>query len=468
MNYSTIKTAVACSLVAALGLAETAQAQEPTVFGGRSQYRTWSIGVNGGFTTPSVIIGGSNAFNQKVGVGEYKLREYYGITVRKQLSSWFGLEAAANRGRIFTHNNNGVGNTMLFDAHNNAFGAESYQSVETAVQYAASLNGVFQLATIDFLRRENSVNFYASVGYGLIGFNPVAYTDADGSNTAGAWDNKGAWGEEFPGERTADHSRDYKRETYIPVGVGVKFKLSDRVALNLGYTMNFVDDKALFGPVTNRAANDKFSYTYAGLEFSLGSSSKPDLTWHNPVSTLYDELKDPSLRNELEALKQRVSTLEGLVDELGRDSDGDGVSDKFDKCPGTPAGTQVDGAGCPIKFPEPVVNESEASSTYSNIQFEFDSSVLKTESYSILDRLSSDLRESDATVTLDGHASSEGSEAYNLSLSRDRANSVKQYLVNSGVDAAKVNVQALGESAPIASNATEEGRVINRRVEIKK
>jgi Outer membrane protein and related peptidoglycan-associated (lipo)proteins len=466
MNYSTIKTAVACSLVAALGLTETVQAQEPTVFGGRRQYRTWSIGVNGGFTTPSVIIGGSNAFNEKVGFGGYKLREYYGITVRKQLSSWFGLEAAGNRGRIFTYNNNGVGNAYLFPAENGAAAAPAggYQSAETSVQYAASLNGVFQLATIDFLRRENAVNFYASVGYGLIAFNPVGYTDADGS--AGAWDNKGGWGEEFNADRELVGDRDFKRETYIPVGVGVKFKLSDRVALNLGYTMNFVDDKALFGPVVDRAANDKFSYTYAGLEFSLGSSSKPDLTWHNPVSTLYDELKDPSLRNELEALKQRVSTLEGLVDELSRDEDGDGVSDKFDKCPGTPAGTQVDGAGCPIKFPEPQTQQSSA--TYSNIQFEFDSSVLKTESYSTLDRLSSDLRESGATVTLDGHASAEGSEAYNLNLSRDRANSVKQYLVNSGVDAAKINVQAFGESAPIASNATEEGRVLNRRVEIKR
>src|SRR5690606_14430487 len=296
---------------------------------------------------------------------------------------------------------------------------------------------------------------------------------ADGST--GAWDAQGTYGEGTWGDRELNADRDYRREAYIPVGVGVKFKLSDRVALNLGYTMNFVDSKSLFGPnATNgsvptssvaKGANDKYSYTYAGLEFSLGSSSKPDLTWHNPVSTLYDELKDPSLRNELEALKQRVSTLEGIVDELNNDEDGDGVSDRFDKCPGTPAGTQVDGAGCPIKFPAP--EAKEVSGTYPNIQFEFDSSVLKTESYSILDRLSSELRESGATVTLDGHASAEGTEAYNMTLSQDRANSEKQYLVNSGVDAAKVNAQGFVESAPIASNATEESGVVNRRVEIK-
>jgi OOP family OmpA-OmpF porin len=92
MNYSTIKkTAIAASLVAAIGYAENAQAQAE-VFGGRGQYRTWSIGVQGGITTPNVLIGGSNAFGQKVGYFQNKVGEYYGLTVRKQFSHSFGLE----------------------------------------------------------------------------------------------------------------------------------------------------------------------------------------------------------------------------------------------------------------------------------------------------------------------------------------------------------------------------------------
>src|SRR5690606_1086960 len=250
-------------------------------------------------------------------------------------------------------------------------------------------------------------------------------------------------------------------------GLGVKFKLSDRIALNLGHTVNFLNTRELYGiyPGSSVFAKDRFSYTYAGLEFSLGSSSKEDLTWTNPVSTAYDELKDPAMKNELEALKKRVTALEGTVAELSKDSDGDGVSDKFDKCPNTPAGVQVDGSGCPIKFPEVEVQRSVG--VYQNIQFEFDSSVLKTESYGILDRLSSDLRASGSSIRLDGHASAEGSEAYNLQLSKDRANAVKNYLVNSGVDANKVIATGHGEAAPIASNATEAGRIQNRRVEIK-
>ncbi|MGO3109965.1 MAG: OmpA family protein, partial [Sphingobacterium sp.] len=172
---------------------------------------------------------------------------------------------------------------------------------------------------------------------------------------------------------------------------------------------------------------------------------------------------------EVEALKQRVSTLEGTVDQLSKDSDGDGVSDKFDKCPSTPAGTAVDGSGCPIKFPEPVVANNATSGEYfSPIQFEFDSSVLKTESYSTLDKLAKELRDANASITLDGYASEEGSDDYNMNLSTDRANAVKQYLVNAGVSASSVTATGYGEANPVASNATEEGRVQNRRVEIKK
>lgn len=448
MNYSTLKMAAAGLLVAVFGFTEIAKAQEPTVFGGRSQYRTWSIGINGGLTLPTTIMGNEGPLNHKVNyIDKFKPREYYGVSVRKQFSNWFGLELGVNRGRVFAYNE-----TPNPDAN---FGFESAQA---EVMYAANLNAVFQLATIDFLRRENAVNFFATVGGGYYELEATQYSDNDGNNPLAFQD---------PGQRS-NPKKDC--ETYIPVGLGVKFKLSDRVALNLGHTINFLNTRELFGaysPNNSTYPKDRFSYTYAGLEFSLGSKDKADLTWHNPVASMYDELKDESLRNELEALKQRVSTLEGIVDVLNADSDGDGVSDRFDKCPNTPAGTVVDGSGCPIEFPEPVEKDDVVVS-YPNIQFEFDSSVLKTESYSVLDRLSTELRESGASVTLEGHASAEGSDTYNMGLSNDRANSVKTYLVNSGVLAANVNTVGYGEERPIASNATEEGRVVNRRVEIKR
>ncbi len=77
------------------------------------------------------------------------------------------------------------------------------------------------------------------------------------------------------------------------------------------------------------------------------------------------------------------------------------------------------------------------------------------------------MRDNNSSVNLDGYASAEGSEAYNLNLSNDRANAVKQYLVNAGVSASSVTATGYGEDNPVASNATEEGRIQNRRVEIK-
>ncbi|GAA4803606.1 hypothetical protein GCM10023231_35790 [Olivibacter ginsenosidimutans] len=451
MNYSTIKKAVTCSLIAALGFTGAAQAQDAKVFGGRSQYRTWSLGINGGVTLPAVITGGGTPYNAgQKNVFDYTPREYYGISLRKQFSHLFSLQANVNRGRVLA---------TVADDQPGVLNADGtvYKSVETDIQYAASISGVFQLWTIDFLRRENAVNFYASLGYGLQAYNPKSYTETGANGTEK--DVKGSYGE--------DGDKDYIHETYVPIGAGVKFKLSDRVALDIGHTMNYSRGKNLYGTGVPTSKTDKYSYTYAGLEFSLGSKDKPNLTWDNPVATLYDELKDPELRNEVDALKQRVSALESTVQALSTDSDGDGVADKFDKCPNTPAGTQVDGSGCPIKFPEPdTANLSTGS--YSNIQFEFDSSVLKTSSYPVLDQVSSDLRASGATITLEGNASEEGTEDYNYQLGLDRANSVKNYLVNSGVAADQINVVSNGETKPVASNATEEGRQLNRNVQFKK
>ena len=250
--------------------------------------------------------------------------------------------------------------------------------------------------------------------------------------------------------------------------------------------MNFLDGDNLDGIYGKPRSLDKWSYASAGVEFSLGSTAKPSLDWVNPIALMYDELKDPTLRQEVEALKGRVSALE--AQDLLKDSDGDGVADKLDKCPGTEAGVKVDGSGCPLDvdadgIPDskdacPTVKgtaqyngcppPSEMMPMGSAIQFEFDSSVLRTDAYPMLDKLSSDLKSnSSARIQLDGHASSEGTTEYNMTLSRDRANSVKTYLVNSGVAASRISTTAFGESRPVASNATEEGRMQNRRVEFR-
>lgn len=106
---------------------------------------------------------------------------------------------------------------------------------------------------------------------------------------------------------------------------------------------------------------------------------------------------------------------------------------------------------------------------FTNIQFEFDSGILKTESYPSLDKAAAEMKKDpSATFLLRGYASAEGSDAHNMELSADRANAVKTYLVNTGVSATNLTARGYGEANPIADNTSESGRVINRRVEIKK
>lgn len=459
MNYSTIKKAAVFSLVAVLGLSGISNAQDATsssakVFGGRAQYRTWNIGINAGVLAPKVVIGGTNDFNKA------NLELGYGLSLRKQLGHAFGLELAAHAGKLSAENDN----TKSFVP------AGIPASFETDLAYAVSLAGVANVATVDFLKRENSVNFLVKAGYGVAGYAPRAPFD---------WKDKAG---EFNGTGT----NKYVKEQFIPVGAGIKFKVSERINFDLGYTMNFLDGDNLDGVYAKGTSKDKWSYTSAGLEFSLGSSAKPNLDWVNPVALMYDELKDPTLRQEVEALKGRVSALE--AQDLLKDSDGDGVADKLDKCPNTEAGIKVDGSGCPLDVDADGIPDSKdacptekgtvelngcpaiaaSAEIMDAIQFEFNSSVLRTSAYPTLDKLSSDLKgNSSMRVQLDGHASAEGTDEYNMNLSRDRANSVKTYLVNSGVAASRISTTAYGERRPVASNATEEGRSRNRRVEFR-
>ncbi len=120
------------------------------------------------------------------------------------------------------------------------------------------------------------------------------------------------------------------------------------------------------------------------------------------------------------------------------------------------------------KKEEPAPAPEKPNYNFSNIQFEFNSGVLKTASFAILDQAATEMKK-DLSVKfiLNGHSSAEGTEEHNMSLSVDRANSVKSYLVNAGIPDGNLTIKGFGATKPMTSNDTEEGRVLNRRVEIK-
>lgn len=186
------------------------------------------------------------------------------------------------------------------------------------------------------------------------------------------------------------------------------------------------------------------------------------------------------------------------------DSDGDGVTDDKDKCPGTPAGRKVDADGCELDrdgdgivdgadacpdvyaktpdgcplaaaTPAPVyAAEPAADATpiprrlvLEGVNFDFDKATLRKEDRDIIDQNAADLKEwGDIKVEISGHTDSVGSDRYNQKLSLRRAESVRTYLISKGIPAERLSIKGYGESQPIADNATEEGRFQNRRVEL--
>jgi OOP family OmpA-OmpF porin len=160
------------------------------------------------------------------------------------------------------------------------------------------------------------------------------------------------------------------------------------------------------------------------------------------------------------------------------DEDGDGVVDRLDRCPGTPAGTPVNEEGCPIpkgcKTPEPgqtiTLEGCAAGDTIvlQGVTFEFNQSRLTPNAKVILDGVGDALvAKPDIKVEVGGHTDSKGSDAYNLKLSGSRAKSVVQYLIGRGIAAGRLSAHGYGETMPVADNNTDEGRELNRRVELK-
>jgi len=138
------------------------------------------------------------------------------------------------------------------------------------------------------------------------------------------------------------------------------------------------------------------------------------------------------------------------------DGDNDGVIDRLDRCPNTPAGSKVNANGCPAVL-----------LTLTGINFAFDSSQIASGSENTLDRAVTSMKEaSTIRVRVTGHTDSRGSDDYNLKLSHRRADAVRDYLIANGIAANRLETVGKGESQPVESNDTDDGRFKNRRVEL--
>ena len=144
------------------------------------------------------------------------------------------------------------------------------------------------------------------------------------------------------------------------------------------------------------------------------------------------------------------------------DTDSDGVPDSVDACPNKP-GT-IENGGCPI-YKQVVVTETRIQ-LLQKIFFAFGKANILTKSFGLLDEVVAALKDHPKIcVRIEGHTDSVGSAKRNLVLSEDRTISVMKYLSEQGVDPTRMSAQGYGQTQPLETNKTAEGRERNRRVE---
>ena len=445
MKNFNLKNLALVGVASVLGSISVAQAQKQgsiegtTPLGSETQYRTWSVGLNAGLLNQSNIFG----FNQD-GFGKLEHNLGYSAYIKKQISPSFGLKAQYMGGKVGGKNTDATG-----------LGLSSY---ETKTPWSAALSGEWTMANTNWRFFNSFIKPYVAVGIGALNFETTV-TNAEGTST----------------------KNDASTKLYVPVDFGFKFAVARGINIDLGYQLNWANQHFDGKTAGSQYKNDLFSYAHAGLEIALGNGAKPALNNSNPVATLVNDynVKYDDLKAQNDALKQEnaalSSQLAGLNNDL-QDDDGDGVANKFDKCPNTPAGVKVDGSGCPLpelknetKVIEKIVVTEEdrkvVDEAIKNLEFDLGKSTIRPSSYPSLNSVATLLIEKNFSLKLAGHTDNTGSMQTNMRLSKERAEAVKAYLVSKGANRSRIEATGYGPTQPIATNATADGRQQNRRVE---
>lgn len=260
------------------------------------------------------------------------------------------------------------------------------------------------------------------------------------------------------------------------IGLTGQFRISDRVALNGDFTMinSFSQQHAWDGGMAERQGFDSTLYNATlGLSIYLGKNQQ-HADW------FVDEKTD-----ELEALEQRIAEMETMMN----DTDKDGVPDYLDAEPNSITGVAVDtkgraidhnGNGVPDELESYIdqrasqikqeVKEGTAAdleglinSGYVNVYFDFNSDKPNAQSIGGMNFLAKYLKDNpSASADVIGYADEIGNSEYNKDLSRRRAENVKQILVDTGIDASRLNIVGNGEDASVNKNSKYARQVVRR------
>lgn len=435
----------------------------------QTEDKKWNIGLHGGVTQYQGDLGNNFYKTDKAFYG------FGGLSVSRYLGRHFDLNFLASKGTI---------------GYNSTLGS-----------FKTDFNSVALNVRFNFTGPESVVRPYVFAGVGAMLFDKDLSFDKD--------------------------KIDYALPT---AGGGLNFRLSPVIMLNLQETFSFSNKDRRDGVTAGK--KDAYLSHMAGLTFNFGDkkdadndgvSDRNDTCPETPAGVAVDTNGCP-LDKDKDGVADYLDTCPDVAGTASLngcpDADNDGVADNNDKCPDTKMGTKVDASGCPLdndkdgitndldRCPDvagplslngcpdsdgdgvadmddrcPTVKGTMANKgcpeitkqdiqriTYlgSKIFFENNSEKLKVASLVQLDELVNLINKYDASnLVIEGHADSNGSDAFNLELSQKRTETVKNYLTGKGISGSRLTAIGYGESKPIASNKTALGRAKNRRVELK-
>jgi len=260
---------VAAGIISTASFAQSAKQSSiegTTPFGPTTQYRTWSIGVGAGVTSLQNIAKFNNGGYDKL---DWNLG--YSAYIKKQISPSFGIKATYFGGK-----------TSGYEA------SDKQTGFETKTPWSVALSGEFIAANTNWRFFNSFIKPYASIGVGVM--------NAETAAIAGG--NRGEYGDSYS-------------KIYVPADFGLKFAVAKGINFELGYQLNWANQRFdnKVGP-TQQYKNDLFTYAHAGLEFALGSGSKPALSNSNPVATLVNDytVKYDDLKAQNDALNAKKSS----------------------------------------------------------------------------------------------------------------------------------------------------------------
>ena len=465
MKLTFASIALAIALPASLMAQDTvvvAEGTYPSTFTSGSQnvspftqeskrFNDWAISVGAG--VPLLQTAELTSIKDGDGTNVFGYSAY--LSIDKAISHAFGLKLQYDRGET----RQGDFNTKT----DNAVGTQ----VAGRTQYdALSILGDINFSSL--LRRVDNQSPYRWALHGYAGIGTLAYR---------------AYREDAAGQRLVAEVEPFKPgfSWFGQAGAGLKYNVSRRLDLE-GRVMYVVTGDDQFDAMPTAAAtSDNFFNTTLGLSLKLGKHQS-HLMWHDPLQEIY---------YKLDVLEERNQDIE--VCKKG-DADNDGVCDDWDRQLDTPAGARVDGAGVAldtdldgvidlydkcVTVPGPVENNgcptgqglvSDNTRALEGIEFDFDSDRILPANRPILNNAANYINSSSSNYRVVGGTDTTGSEAYNMGLSQRRANSVKSYLVQTGVEGSRLEAVGRGENdlkypeCEPASKCPEWKNRANRRV----